>query len=75
MKNRSILKPDVIPFGLTRVDARARAIVRASFVNRPRGGAVETVVTERTQRRVPPPAFLAGFLTGQQRRSVAWRRG
>lgn len=45
MKKSSILKPDVIPFGLTRLDARTRAMVRASFVNRPRGGAVETVAT------------------------------
>jgi hypothetical protein len=45
MKNSSILKPEVTPLGLTRLDARRRAIVRASCVKRPGGGAVETLVT------------------------------
>jgi hypothetical protein len=45
MKNSSMRRPDVIPFGLTRLDARVRAMVRASFVKSARGGAVETVVT------------------------------
>ena len=47
-------KPDVGPLGLTRGDARARAMVAASRVNRPGGGAVETVVTVATQRRRRP---------------------
>ena len=52
MKNSSIRRPDVIPFGLTCLDARVRAMVRASFAKRPRGGVVETVVTVWTQRRL-----------------------
>jgi hypothetical protein len=51
MKNSSILRPEVIPAGLTRLDARLRAMVRASLVKSPGGGAVETVVTVWTQRR------------------------
>lgn len=37
------------PFGLTRFEASIRAIVRASRVKSPAGGAVDTVVTVRTQ--------------------------
>lgn len=51
MKNSNIRRPDVTPFGLTRFDASVFAIVRASFVNSPGGGAVETVLTVRTQSR------------------------
>ena len=54
MKKVSMRKPDVGPLGLTRGDARARAMVAASRVNRPGGGAVETVVTVATQRRRRP---------------------
>ena len=51
MKNSNIRRPDVIPFGLTRFEASVFAIVRASLVNSPGGGAVETVLTVRTQSR------------------------
>jgi hypothetical protein len=49
MKKSSMRSPEVGPFGLTRADRSARAIVRASLVKSPAGGAVETVVTVRTQ--------------------------
>jgi hypothetical protein len=39
----------VIPFGLTRLEASTRAMVAASRVKSPAGGAVDTVVTVRTQ--------------------------
>jgi hypothetical protein len=45
MKKSSILRPEVIPLGLTRLDASVRAIVAASAVNSPARGKVETVVT------------------------------
>lgn len=51
MKNRSIRKPDVGPFGLTRREASMRPMVSALVVKSPAGGAVETVVTVCTQRR------------------------
>jgi hypothetical protein len=51
MKSSSIRSPEATPFGLTRLDARRRAIVRASRVKSPGGGAVDRVVTVRTQRR------------------------
>ena len=51
MKKSNIRRPDVTPLGLTRLDARVFAIVRASFVNSPGGGAVATVVTVWTQSR------------------------
>lgn len=51
MKKSSIRSPEPGPFGLTRREARAGAMVRASFVNSPRGGSVDTAVTPRTQRR------------------------
>jgi hypothetical protein len=54
MKKSSIRSPDVTPFGLTRREASTRAIVRASRVKSPGGGAVETVVTVWTQRRAAP---------------------
>jgi len=41
--------PDRGPFGETLREANVRAIVAASFVNRPRGGCVESVVTLATQ--------------------------
>lgn len=45
MKNVSILIPEPGPFGDTFFDASVRAIVSGSFVNSPRGGKVETVLT------------------------------
>ena len=57
MKNSSIRRPDVTPRGLTRLEARTRAMIRAFFVNRPGGGAVDTVVTVWTHRRL-----VAAFL-------------
>lgn len=57
MKKSNILRPDVMPFRLTRLDASVFAIIRASFVNSPRGGAVETVATVWTQRRLRLTAF------------------
>ena len=50
MKNWIMRIPDAIPFGLTRRVAIVRAIVRASLVNKPAGGNVETVLTLLTQR-------------------------
>ncbi|HEY3242572.1 MAG TPA: hypothetical protein VGM03_04395 [Phycisphaerae bacterium] len=50
--------PDPIPFGLTRLLAIVRAIVRASLLNSPGGGAVETVVTSCDHFR-----FAAMFVT------------
>jgi hypothetical protein len=49
MKYVSMRRPDVGPFGETFLEARARAIVSAFFVNNPGGGCVETVVTSETQ--------------------------
>jgi hypothetical protein len=46
--------PDPIPFGLTFLLAMTLAIVSASFVYRPAGGKVDTVVTVRTH-------FFGGF--------------
>ena len=43
--------PEAGPFGDTRFDASALAIVLASLVNSPLGGCVESVVTFFTQRR------------------------
>jgi hypothetical protein len=45
--------PEAGPFGDTRFDASALAIVLALFVNSPVGGWVESVVTPFTQRREP----------------------
>ena len=42
--------PDAAPLGETFLDASVRAIVGASFVNKPSGGKVETVLTFDTQR-------------------------
>lgn len=42
--------PEAGPFGATRLEARLRAIVDASFVNRPSGGWVESVLTLADQR-------------------------
>lgn len=50
MKYVSIRIPDPGPFGETFREARVRAMVAASFVNRPAGGCVESVVTLETQR-------------------------
>jgi hypothetical protein len=55
MKYVSIRIPEPGPFGETLFEARDRAIVAASFVNRPSGGCVESVVTRATH-------FLADFL-------------
>ena len=54
-----------MPFGLTRFDASERAIVSASFVNKPPGGNVETVFTVCTQRRelLRGRAFVWLFMT------------
>lgn len=63
MKYVNIFIPEPGPFGDTLHDANARAIVLASFVNRPACGCVESVLTFATQRlsaaRVLPrePAF------------------
>jgi hypothetical protein len=54
--------PDAGPFGDTRFDASDRAMVAASFVNRPSGGWVESVLTFATHRRRVPEAFI--FLFG-----------
>src|SRR5690242_15211175 len=43
--------PDPGPFGDTFFEASDRAIVSASFVNKPRGGKVETVLTFATHLR------------------------
>ena len=48
MKYVSMRMPDAGPFGDTFFDASVRAIVAASFVKRPAGGFVESVVTVRT---------------------------
>jgi len=50
MKKVSIRIPEPGPFGETFFEARVRAIVAASFVNRFFGGWVESVVTRATQR-------------------------
>jgi hypothetical protein len=77
MKNSSILSPDVGPFGLTRLEASVRAIVRAPFVKSPGGGAVDTVVTVRTHRRGARPLLLRVFarMGGIDRNAGARRRG
>ena len=53
-------RPEVGPLGETFLDANTRAMVGASFVNRPGGGKVETVVTLETQRLfvLPDTLFL-----------------
>jgi len=51
MKYVSIRMPEPGPFGETFFDASVRAIVAASFVKRPAGGWVESVVTVRTHVR------------------------
>ena len=51
MKYVSIRNPDAGPFGETLLEASVRAIVAASFVNRPSGGCVASVLTFDTQRR------------------------
>jgi hypothetical protein len=50
MKYISIRSPEGGPFGETLRDRRVRAMVAASFVNRPGGGWVESVLTPATQR-------------------------
>ena len=40
--------PDCGPFGETLLEAKTLAIVAAFFLNRPGGGCVESVVTDRT---------------------------
>src|SRR6266567_1231901 len=40
--------PDCGPFGETLLEAKTLAIVAAFFLNRPSGGCVESVVTDRT---------------------------
>lgn len=49
MKYVSIRMPEPGPFGETFLEARARAIVSALFVNNPAWGCVESVVTFATQ--------------------------
>jgi hypothetical protein len=44
MKKSSMRRPDLGPFGLTRREARAFAIVAVSFVNSPSSGKVDAVV-------------------------------
>jgi len=46
--------PDPGPFGETFLEASALAIVAASWVKRPSGGNVETVLPPATQRWLPP---------------------
>jgi hypothetical protein len=50
MKYVNILMPEPGPLGETFLEAKARAIVAASFVNKPFAGCVESVVTFATQR-------------------------
>ncbi len=50
--------PDPMPLGETFFVARVRAIVAALFVNRPRGGRVESVVTFATHRFFFPVDIL-----------------
>jgi hypothetical protein len=50
MKYVSIRNPEVGPLGETFFEANVRAIVRASFVNSPFGGCVESVFTFATRR-------------------------
>lgn len=52
MKYVSMRIPDSGPFGETFRDASVLAMVAASFVNRPAGGCVESVLTVATQRGV-----------------------
>src|SRR6266496_4021333 len=58
MKYVSMRMPDPGPLGETFLDARVRAIVAASLVNKPSGGCVESVVTFATQR------FFGGDIAG-----------
>jgi hypothetical protein len=46
----SMRRPEVAPFGDTFFDARVRAIVAASLLNKPSGGWVESVLTDATHR-------------------------
>jgi len=50
MKYVSMRIPDLGPLGETFFDARVRATVAASLLNRPSGGCVESVVTFATHR-------------------------
>src|SRR5438552_1422873 len=58
MKNVSMRIPDPGPLGETFFDARARAMVAASLVNKPSGGCVDSVVTLAAQR------FFGGDISG-----------
>jgi len=50
MKYVSMRMPEPGPLGETFFEAKLRAMVAASLVNRPSGGWVESVVTPATQR-------------------------
>jgi len=54
--------PDPGPLGDTRFEARLRAIVAASFVNKPFGGCVESVCTRATHLFPAEALFFAGML-------------
>jgi hypothetical protein len=62
--------PDCGPFGETLLEARTLAIVAAFFLNRPGGGCVESVVTDRTHlfllrsARCCPPGMLNTTVDG-----------
>src|SRR5436309_1655524 len=58
MKYWTIRIAEPSPFGLTLLLAITRAMVCASLLNRPWGGAVETVFTPRTHRFAPLPCDL-----------------
>src|SRR5262245_9367149 len=68
MKYCNMRIPDPIPFGLTFLLARLRAIDSAFFVNSPSGGNVETVLTPCTHffcfaiNITPSPDFFPGQL-------------
>ena len=66
--------PEPGPFGETFSEARARAMVSASFVNRPAGGCVESVVTRATQRLPGGTRDLRtiAFLAGMDNLSESW---
>jgi hypothetical protein len=66
--------PDAGPFGETRFETKAFAMVAALFVNKPFSGCVESVVTVATHRRFDdlfaPDLFLFVFMTIRSRQSV-----
>jgi hypothetical protein len=75
MKYVSIRIPDPAPLGETLFDANVRAIVDAFFVNSPRGGCVESVVTFATHRFFLAEAFFPAGIPALDQSHAGARSG